>query len=83
MLDILAIIINALQMLIIVDAVMSWVRPDPTTFPRNLTTQVTEPLYAPIHAILNPRMTGGLDLAPIIMFLLLGFMRSMITGTAS
>ena len=83
MLSILSILLHALQILIIVDVVLSWVKPDPTEFPRNLTTQVTEPLYAPIHAILNPRMTGGLDLAPLIMILLLSFMRRMMTGTAS
>ena len=83
MLPILSIIINALQLLIIVDVVLSWVKPDPSEFPRNLTTQVTDPLYAPIHAVLNPRVTGGFDLAPLIVLVLLGFMRRMMTGTAS
>ncbi|MDD9941370.1 MAG: YggT family protein, partial [Myxococcales bacterium] len=71
MLALLSILINALQMLIIADVVLSWVRPNPNEFPRKLTTQVTEPLYAPIHAVLNPRATGGFDLAPLIVLLLL------------
>ena len=56
--------------LIIADAVLSWVQ-GPRDMPRRLTHQLTEPLYAPIHAILDPRKTGGMDLSPIICIILL------------
>jgi uncharacterized protein YggT (Ycf19 family) len=59
-------LLDLLVMIIIADAVLSWfVKPD--KFPRSLTRRITEPLYMPIHAIINPRMTGGLDFSPIIL----------------
>ena len=65
------IILTGLQLLILVDVVMSWVMPDNTRFPRSLTTQITDPLYAPIRAILQPGRMGGLDLSPMIVLLLI------------
>jgi uncharacterized protein YggT (Ycf19 family) len=32
---------------------------------------VTGPLYAPIHAVLNPKMTANIDLAPLILLVAL------------
>ena len=54
--------------LVIVDAILSWIQ-GPHQAPRSLTNQMTEPLYRPIHAILDPRKTGGLDLSPIILII--------------
>ena len=53
---------------VIVDAVLSWVQ-GPQEMPRRLMRQLTEPLYAPIHAIVDPQKTGGLDLSPIILII--------------
>jgi YggT family protein len=53
---------------VIVDAVLSWVQ-GPEEMPRRLMRQLTEPLYAPIHAIVDPQKTGGLDLSPIILII--------------
>ena len=54
--------------------------PDDTKFPRSLTNQITQPLYAPFRTLLNPQMTGGLDLSPIMVLLILRFMQSTIAG---
>ena len=64
-------VLEGLTWLIIIDAVLSWVVPDRGQFPRNITSQITDPLYAPIRSILNPEKTGGLDLSPLIMLILL------------
>jgi YggT family protein len=62
-------VIFALEMLsylIIGDAILSWIQPNPDRFPRKITSLLTEPLYKPIHMLINPQKTGGLDLAPLI-----------------
>lgn len=61
--------LNALAIVIIADAVLSWIVRDPTKFPRNITSTLTAPLYKPIHMILNPAKTGGIDFSPIILIL--------------
>lgn len=71
-------ILTALQYLIFADVILSWVMPDTTRFPRNITGQITEPLYAPIRALLRPERTGGLDFSPMIVLLLLHAMEVML-----
>jgi YggT family protein len=77
MIELIAIILRGLQILIIVDAVLSWMMPA-ERFPRSLTTQITAPLYAPVRAILKPEKTGGLDLSPLLILLLIQFMQHML-----
>ena len=71
MLSLLMFILKALEALIFVDVILSWVMPDKERFPRNVTTQVTDPLYAPIRALLRPEKMGGLDLSPMIVLFLI------------
>jgi len=66
-------LLNGLVYLIIGDAILSWFQ-KPEAFPRSLTSRITAPMYAPIHAVLNPRMTGGIDLSPIILIFGLQFL---------
>jgi YggT family protein len=75
---ILMLILTGLQYLIVADFVLSWVMPDPSRFPRNLTTQITDPLYAPIRALLKPDKTGGLDFSPMVILLLVQAMQRML-----
>ena len=67
---IIVLFLNVVLWVIVADAVLSWVQ-GPHEMPRRLTRQFTEPLYMPIHAILNPRKTGGMDLSPIFLIILL------------
>lgn len=78
MLSVILLILTGLKWLIIVDVVLSWVKPDTTEFPRNITSQVTEPLYAPIRAIISPQALGGLDISPLLVILLIQFMESLV-----
>ena len=67
--------LNALTGLVVLDAVLSWVQ-GPEEMPRSLTRQLMEPIYAPIHALVDPSKTGGMDLSPIIVLVLLGMIQS-------
>jgi uncharacterized protein YggT (Ycf19 family) len=69
--------VRALELLIIADAIFSWIMP-PDQFPRSLTTSITEPLYAPIRALIGPDKLGGIDISPLAMLLLLHLMRNML-----
>lgn len=67
MADLLYLLLEGLRWVIIVDAISSWFR-KPDEFPRNITGQITEPLYAPIRSRLGG---SGMDFSPLIMLLLL------------
>ena len=58
-------LLQALTWLIIGDAVLSWIQP-PSQLPRKFTYQLTMVLYAPLHKVLPPEKTGGLDLSPLV-----------------
>jgi YggT family protein len=77
MLSLIGSILSLLQLIVVADAILSWVMPDSTKFPRNITTQITDPLYAPIRAILRPERMG-LDVSPIIVLVLIHVMRMML-----
>lgn len=61
----LAFVFDAVSGIIILDAVLSWVQRE-HQFPRVALMQLTEPLYAPIRAILPPSKLGGLDISPLV-----------------
>ena len=71
------ILLNAIVWLIVIDAVLSWLQ-QPNQMPRKLTFSITSKLYAPIHSVLSPQKTGGLDLSPIILIILLQWIGSII-----
>jgi uncharacterized protein YggT (Ycf19 family) len=67
----------ALKAVIFIDVILSWLMP-PEKFPRSLTGQITDPLYAPIRAVLRPDRTGGIDFSPLIILMLIHFMENML-----
>ncbi len=80
--SILMYILEALKWLIFIDVILSWVMPDAERFPRNFTRQITDPLYAPIRAILRPDKMGGFDISPMIMLLIVHAMQRMLARAA-
>jgi uncharacterized protein YggT (Ycf19 family) len=80
MLGLFLLLLNGLQLVVFADVILSWIMHDDTKFPRNITTQITQPLYAPFRAILSPQVTGGFDLSPIFVILILRAMQSMLVG---
>lgn len=75
--SILLLIITGLKWLIFIDVILSWVMPA-EKFPRSVTTQITDPLYAPIRAVLRPDKTAGIDFSPLLVLLLIHFMENML-----
>jgi YggT family protein len=52
---------------------MSWVSPDPRNPIVMFLRQVTEPVLNPVRRLLPPWKTGGLDLSPLIVLLVIQF----------
>ena len=59
--------------IIIAAALMSWVSPDPRNPIVTFLRQVTEPVLNPVRRLLPPWKTGGLDLSPLIVLLVIQF----------
>lgn len=57
-------LVQALTLVVLADVVLSWVAAGSRI--KQFTSEITAPLYAPVHAILRPEQTGGLDFAPMI-----------------
>ena len=64
-------ILNILSLIVIADALLSWVSPDPSQPPRSIANAIAEPLGAPIRWVLKPQYTGGIDFSPIGILLIL------------
>lgn len=74
---ILMLVITGLKWLIFIDVILSWLMPA-EKFPRSVTTQITDPLYAPIRAVLRPERTAGIDFSPLLILLLIHLMEGML-----
>jgi YggT family protein len=59
--------------IIIAAALISWVSPDPRNPIVMFLRQVTEPVLNPVRRLLPPWKTGGLDLSPLIVLLVIQF----------
>ena len=62
---IIIVFLNALIYVIIIDAILSWFQP-PSAMPRKLTSSFTTAMYLPLHSIISPQKTGGIDLSPLV-----------------
>ncbi len=79
----LAQLINLLTVLLIIRIIMSWVAPRANWYNQPLRTlySVTEPVMAPFRAIIPP--IGGLDLSPMILFLVLNLLQGLLHSLAA
>jgi len=68
-LDVVLYALQALQWIVIIAALISWVNPDPRNPIVRFLWGVTEPLFRPFRRILPPSRTGGIDLSPIFVIL--------------
>jgi YggT family protein len=57
-------------------AVLSWVSPDPYNPIVRFLTLVTEPALRPFRKLLPPHKLGGLDLSPLVLLVLIQFVRN-------
>lgn len=60
---------------VIISAILSWVRPDPYNPIVQMLYRLTEPVYAKIRQYI-PTTFGGLDLAPLILIFALIFLET-------
>ncbi|HYB52862.1 MAG TPA: YggT family protein [Thermoanaerobaculia bacterium] len=64
-------ILNAIQWLVIVAALISWVSPDPRNPIVRFLYGVTEPMFRPFRRLIPPSRTGGIDLSPIFVIVII------------
>lgn len=69
-------VLNAAQLLVIVDALLSWTT-DADTFPRSFTSAVLAPVYGPIRELLGG-LTGSVDLSPLVVLAILQLLRNLL-----
>lgn len=70
---ILHLLITAYIWVVIIAALISWVRPDPYNPIVQVLYRLTEPLYALVRRYI-PTVISGIDIAPIIIILALQFL---------
>src|SRR3989338_1628751 len=75
------IILTALYWLILVRALISWVNPDPYNQIVQFLYKTTEPILYPIRKMVPLQFNIGIDISPIIAFLLLIFLKSFLVRT--
>ncbi len=67
--EVLLFALQALQWIVIIAALISWVSPDPRNPIVRFLRVTTEPLFRPFRRLLPPSRTGGLDLSPLFVLL--------------
>jgi YggT family protein len=73
--DLLFLALTIVQWLIIVTALISWVSPDPRNPIVRFLYRATEPILRPFRRILPPSRTGGIDFSPLLVILLIFFIK--------
>ena len=74
-------VLTAMYWLVLIRALVSWVNPDPFNPIVQFLYKVTEPILAPIRRILPFSMRFGIDISPIIAFLIIIFLKSFLVST--
>ena len=64
-------LLRALQWIVIIAALISWVSPDPRNPIVRALYAITEPLFRPFRKILPPYKTGNIDLSPLFVLLVI------------
>lgn len=78
---ILDVVLTVTYWLILIRAIISWVNPDPYNPITQFLYKTTEPILYPIRRILPLGLRLGIDISPIIAFLLIIFLRSFLIKT--
>jgi len=72
------VVLSIFYWLILIRALISWVSPDPYNTIVRFLYKATEPVLQPIRRLLPPM---GIDVSPIIAFLVIIFLKSFIVGS--
>ena len=79
--NLLNILLTILYWLILIRALLSWVNPDPYNPVVQFLYKTTEPILYPIRKMIPVSFGIGIDISPIIAFLVLIFLRSFLVKT--
>lgn len=71
-------VVTLYKWVIIISALLSWVKPDPYNPIVQMLTRLTEPAYAFVRKYV-PTVFGGMDLAPIILIFALIFIETFLS----
>ena len=74
-------IIFLYKWVIIISAILTWVRPDPYNPIVQMLYRLTEPAYAFVRRYI-PTVVGGMDLAPLILIFALIFLETFLKSLA-
>lgn len=74
-------VLTILYWLILIRALLSWVNPDPYNQIVQFLYKTTEPILYPIRKMIPVSFGIGIDISPIIAFLILIFLRSFLVKT--
>jgi YggT family protein len=77
---ILDMVLNALLIIIFVNAILSWVRPDPSNPIVMFLDRVSDTVCNPIRRVF-PTVMGGIDFAPFVAMLLIYFTQLFVVRT--
>ncbi len=77
---VLNIVLQALFVVILINALLSWVRPDPNNPVVRFLDVVSDAVCDPVRRMF-PTAIGGIDFAPFIVMLLIYFVREFAVGT--
>ena len=78
-LDVIFAILSVIQWLVIIAAVISWVNPDPRNPIVQFLYRSTEPILRPFRRLLPPGRTGGIDFSPLLVILIILFIRTFLS----
>jgi len=81
--SVLSIILTALEWLIIIRALLSWVNPDPNNGLVQIIYKITEPILYQIRKILPFSLKFGLDISPLIAILIVVFLQKFLVSSLS
>ncbi|MBC8473750.1 MAG: YggT family protein [Candidatus Omnitrophica bacterium] len=79
--SVLSVILTVLYWLILIRALISWVNPDPYNPVVQFLNKTTEPILYPIRKMIPVQLGIGIDISPIIAFLIIIFARSFLVKT--
>ena len=79
--SLLSVILTIFYWLILIRALISWVNPDPYNPIVQFLYKATEPILYPIRRLIPIQFGIGIDISPIIAFLILIFLRSFLVKT--
>lgn len=72
--------INALMLILVINALLSWVRPDPSNPVVKFLDSVSDAVCDPVRRLF-PTVVGGFDLAPMIVIVVLIFVQRFLVAS--